>query len=170
MAGIVHYIAFIVFPLGMAFGAASDLLTMTIPNRLVLALAAAFLALAPFAGMDLAAFGQHVGAAAIVLAVAFVCFAFGWIGGGDAKFAAVIALWIGWNSALDFLVLAALLGGALTMVILSYRSVVLPGFIVRLPWLARLHDRDEGVPYGIALAAAALAVYPNTVWMNIAGV
>jgi prepilin peptidase CpaA len=169
MAGIVHYIAFIVFPLGMAFGAASDLLTMTIPNRLVLALAAAFLVLAPFAGMDLTTFGYHIAAAALVLAAAFACFAFGWIGGGDAKLAAVIALWIGWSNALDFLVLAALLGGALTMAVLSYRAAVLPGFIVRQPWLARLHDRKAGVPYGIALAAAALVIYPGTIWMTIAG-
>jgi prepilin peptidase CpaA len=39
---------------------------------------------------------------------------------------------------------------------------------VRQPWLARLHDRRVGVPYGIALAAAALAVYPNTIWMTVA--
>jgi prepilin peptidase CpaA len=168
MAGIVHYIAFIVFPVGMAFGAASDLLTMTIPNRLTLALAAAFLVLAPFAGMDLATFGYHIAAAALVLAVAFTCFAFGWIGGGDAKLAAVIALWIGWSNALDFLLLASLLGGVLTLLVLSYRSAVLPAFIVRQPWLARLHDRRVGVPYGIALAAAALAVYPNTIWMTVA--
>jgi prepilin peptidase CpaA len=119
MAGIVHYIAFIVFPVGMAFGAASDLLTMTIPNRLTLALAAAFLALAPFTGMDLATFGYHLAAAALVLAVAFTCFAFGWIGGGDAKLAAVIALWIGWSNALDFMLLASLLGGGLTLLVLS---------------------------------------------------
>jgi prepilin peptidase CpaA len=30
----------------------------------------------------------------------------------------------------------------------------------------RLHRMDSGVPYGIALAAAALAVYPQTTWMT----
>jgi prepilin peptidase CpaA len=28
-----------------------------------------------------------------------------------------------------------------------------------------LHSKDGGVPYGIALAAAALTVYPDTQWM-----
>ena len=31
-----------------------------------------------------------------------------------------------------------------------------------------LHSKDGGVPYGIALAAAALAVYPDTAWMAAA--
>jgi prepilin peptidase CpaA len=30
----------------------------------------------------------------------------------------------------------------------------------------RLHRLDGGVPYGIALAAAALLVYPETTWMQ----
>ena len=34
---------------------------------------------------------------------------------------------------------------------------------------ARLHEPNGGVPYGIALAAAALLVYPSTVWMTSAG-
>jgi prepilin peptidase CpaA len=29
-------------------------------------------------------------------------------------------------------------------------------------WLPRLHDRNADVPYGIALAAAGLFVYPET--------
>ena len=35
--------------------------------------------------------------------------------------------------------------------------------------LERLHRLDGGVPYGIALAAAALLVYPHTEWMHAAG-
>src|SRR5579862_2467413 len=90
-----RYLAFLVFPVGMALAAASDLLTMTISNRLMLVLAATFLVLLPFAGLDLHAIGLHVAAGLAVLAVAFFCFAMGWIGGGDAKLAAVIALWFG---------------------------------------------------------------------------
>ena len=32
--------------------------------------------------------------------------------------------------------------------------------------MERLHRTDSGVPYGIALAAAALLVYPETFWMQ----
>jgi len=30
----------------------------------------------------------------------------------------------------------------------------------------RLHDQKAGVPYGIALAVAALVVYPDTIMMR----
>jgi len=37
---------------------------------------------------------------------------------------------------------------------------------LRQAWIERLHGKDAGIPYGIALAAAALAVYPDTAWMT----
>jgi prepilin peptidase CpaA len=36
-------------------------------------------------------------------------------------------------------------------------------------WLVRLHNPKEGVPYGIALAAAGLLVYPQTPFMAALG-
>ena len=46
----------------------------------------------------------------------------------------------------------------------------LPSLLSGQPWAERLHRKDSGVPYGIALAAAALVVYPDTIWMKaIAG-
>ena len=86
----------------------------------------------------------------------------------SAKFAAVVALWLGWNHLFDFTVYASLFGGALTLLILSFRRSVLPAFVIRQPWVQRLHDQKAGVPYGVALAAAGLATYPDTVWMRLA--
>lgn len=91
-----------VFPIAMFFGALWDLTTMTIPNRLTIALAAAFLLLAPLAGLSLQQMGLHVAAGLAVLVVSMALFGMGWIGGGDAKFVAVIALWIGWNDLLAY--------------------------------------------------------------------
>src|SRR5882757_1334498 len=85
---LVHYILFALFPAALAYAAASDLLTMTIPNRLVLAVAVLFVVLAPLSGMGWPAFGMHFAAGAGVLVLGFACFALGWIGGGDAKLAA----------------------------------------------------------------------------------
>ena len=160
----------LIFPALMAFAAASDLLTMTIPNRLTLALAAAFLAVAATGTLGWSDLLHHVAAAALVLAVTFGFFAFGWIGGGDAKLAAAIALWLGFGVLVEYLFLAALAGGALTLAILALRRLPLPAFAAGWPWLARLHDHRSGVPYGIALAAAALAVYPRSpVWTALLG-
>ena len=113
--------------------------------------------------------GIHAGAGAIVLVVAFVFFTLGWIGGGDAKLAAAISLWLGFDHLLQYLVNAALLGGVLTLLMINFRVLPLPGFMLRWAWIVRLHQKDAGVPYGIALAAAALLVYPDTIWMKTLG-
>ena len=154
-----------VFPALMAFAASSDLLTMTISNRLSLALSAAFLAMALFTGMPLEAVGMHVLAAAVVLTVGFIFFAQGWIGGGDAKLVAATALWFGFDHLLDYMIYASIFGGALTLLLLQFRKLPLPAALARQGWIMRLHDTGTGVPYGIALAAAALVVYPKTGWM-----
>src|SRR5258705_11959758 len=86
-------ITLLLFPALMAFAASSDLITMTISNRISLLLIAGFFVLAVMTGMPLTEIGMHVGAAAAVLVVAFVFFARGWIGGGDAKLAAATAVW-----------------------------------------------------------------------------
>jgi prepilin peptidase CpaA len=138
---------------------------MTISNRLSLALAGGFFLLTLIIGMSLSAIGMHVAAAAVVLVVAFGLFSQGWIGGGDAKLAAATALWFGFDHLLDYMIYASLFGGALTLVIIQFRKLPLPAILARQRWILRLHETGAGVPYGIALAAAALAVYPKTGWM-----
>jgi prepilin peptidase CpaA len=71
-------------------------------------------------------------------------------------------------SVLTFVGGAALLGGVLTLLLLTFRRIILPLPIVRASWVARLHHPDEGVPYGIALAVAALFIYPGTAWIALA--
>jgi len=152
------------FPALMLFAAASDLFTMTISNRISLALIAGFLVLALFGGMGLHEFLMHLGAGAAVLVVAFACFAIGQVGGGDAKIAACVGLWFGFGHILDFLLFASLFGGAMTLLLLYARQWPLPSPLNGQAWLLRLHDKKSRVPYGIALAFGALMVYPETDW------
>ena len=154
------------FPALMAFAAASDLLTMTISNRISLALVAGFLVLALLGGMGLHDMLSHVGAGAAVLAAAFACFAMGWVGGGDAKIVAGVALWFGFDHLLNYLVYASLFGGALTLLLIQLRQWPLPSPLATQAWLLKLHDKQSGVPYGIALAIGALMVYPETEWIK----
>jgi len=154
------------FPALMAFAAASDLLTMTIPNRVSLALLTAFLVMAPLTGMTVHDMLNHAGAGALVLVAAFSMFAMGWVGGGDAKVAAAVGLWFGFDHLLDFLVIASLFGGALTVGLLQLRQWPLPVALTSQAWLTRLHDKQTGIPYGIALALGALMVYPQTDWIE----
>ena len=156
----------LLFPALMAFAAASDLFTMTISNRVSLALAAGFLVLALLSGMGLYDILLHVGAGATVLTISFACFAMGWVGGGDAKVAAGAALWFGFGYMLNYLLYASLFGGALTLLLLQFRQWPLPYLFTGQAWLLRLHAKESGIPYGIALAIGALMVYPETEWIK----
>jgi prepilin peptidase CpaA len=156
----------LLFPALMAFAAASDLFTMTISNRVSLALVAGFLALAVLSGMGLTDILLHVGAGATVLTVSFVCFAMGWVGGGDAKVAASAALWFGFGHLLSYLVYASLFGGVLTLLLLQFRQWPLPYPFAGQAWLLKLHAKESGIPYGIALAIGALMIYPETEWIR----
>jgi prepilin peptidase CpaA len=142
---------------------------MTISNRVTLALVGGFVAMALISGMSPSDMLAHAGAAATVLAVTFVFFARGWIGGGDAKLAAATALWLGFDLLMPYLIYASLLGGVLTIAIIRFRIIALPEWMARQPWIARLHQVDAGVPYGIALAIAALLLYPNSALMQSFG-
>jgi prepilin peptidase CpaA len=159
-------IRLLLFPAMMAFAASSDLFTMTISNRVTLGLIAGFLALAAFTGMAPTAVLSHAGAALAVLAAAFLCFARGWIGGGDAKLAAATALWLGFDHLVAYLLYASIFGGILTLAMIRFRLTPLPQTLAEQDWVKRLHRLDGGVPYGIALAAAALLIYPDTAWMQ----
>ena len=64
-----------------------------------------------------------------MLVVAFVFFARGWIGGGDAKLAAATALWLGFDHLLAYLLYASLFGGLLTLVLLQVRTMPLPSLL-----------------------------------------
>ncbi|MCP3461349.1 MULTISPECIES: prepilin peptidase [unclassified Bradyrhizobium] len=156
----------LLFPALIAFAAASDLFTMTISNRVSLALIAGFFVLALIGGMAPYDMLTHVGAGALMLAVAFTCFAMGWVGGGDAKVAASVALWFGFTHLMNFLLYASLFGGALTLLLLQFRQWPLPYGLAGQAWLARLHAKESGIPYGIALAISALMVYPETEWVK----
>ena len=156
----------LLFPALMAFAAVSDMFTMTISNRISLALVAGFLLLAIFGGMGMHAIAMHVGAGLAVLAFTFACFAMGWIGGGDAKLAAATALWFGFEHLVLYLAYASVVGGLLTLLILQWRQWPLPAQLSSQAWLQRLHEKDGGIPYGIALAIGALLIYPDTEWMK----
>jgi prepilin peptidase CpaA len=160
-------IKLLLFPALMAFAASSDLFTMTISNRVSLLLIGGFFVLAFWTGMSANDMLFHVGAAMAVLAVTIVFFAFNWIGGGDAKLAAATALWLGFDHLMAYLLYASIFGGILTLAIIRFRLMPLPKALAEQEWVKRLHRLDGGVPYGIALAAAALLIYPDTALMKL---
>jgi prepilin peptidase CpaA len=150
----------VIFPLCMAMAAFSDLLTMTIPNRLSIVLIASFLAIAPFAGLSLHDIGMHLAAGAAVFAFCFALFALNIMGGGDAKILTASAIWFGLNQSLvNYLVYVSILGGVLSLAVLLIRSNhdLLLVSRIRVP-TTMLHAKK--IPYGIAIGAAAFMAFP----------
>lgn len=155
----------VLFPAVVAYAAASDMISMTISNRICLILAGGFAIVAVATGMSWSTIGMHVAAGSLMLVICFGCFAAGWIGGGDAKLSAAIALWFGFEPLVDYLYISTFAGGILTLIILYLRSSPLPGFAQNWSWARMLHEANKGIPYGIALSFAALLVLPQTdVW------
>ncbi|WP_377297746.1 prepilin peptidase [Rhizobium sp. SGZ-381] len=151
-----------ILPLGLALAAASDLLTMKIPNAIPLTLFLAFFPVAGLAGLGGVAIGWSCLAALAVFCACFALFAVNAMGGGDAKLLTAVALWYGFNISLfEYLVTVAFVGGALTLVILLIRSKAdrLLSLGLRLP--ASLVTARK-IPYGIAIAIGGILTFGST--------
>ena len=162
--------ALLSFPPLMIFAACMDLFTMRISNKISIALVLCFLPLAALSGLPVwsiasDSISMHYACGLLVLMITFGLFALGKIGGGDAKLTAASTVWMGWGAIVDYLAIAALLGGALATLILLLRAFPLPLALLEKTWIARLHQRKGKIPYGVALGLAAIIVYPETaIW------
>jgi prepilin peptidase CpaA len=161
---VLEFAVLTVLPGAVAFAAAMDLFTMKIPNRISVVLVLAFFPLAllvGFSGWDLL---NHLGAGLLMLAVGILLFIPGWFGGGDAKLMAAISLWLGLDCLPLYLLYVAIAGGVMAAAFLTARTVPLPRLLLGQDWALRLHRPGGGIPYGLALAAGALAVFPYSPW------
>ncbi len=150
----------LIFPLCMSVAAISDLLTMTIPNRVSVALVVSFMILALFGGMALSEIGLHFAGAAIVFFACFALFATKVMGGGDAKLLAAAALWFGFDPSLfSFVVYVTLIGGLLTVFIVLLRSQSSTIMAIGLPLPNSLLVAKK-IPYGIAIAIGGILAFP----------
>jgi len=97
-----------------------------------------------------------------VLLVGMIMFALRWLGGGDAKLFAAVALWMGLDGVLPFVLFTGLAGGLFSLLLITARSW-LQIYRLRLPaWGQRLLQRGGDIPYGVAIAIGALCAYPTT--------
>ncbi|MFN3944376.1 MAG: prepilin peptidase [Allosphingosinicella sp.] len=128
----------------LLLAAVLDLRSRTIPNPLNLAIAllavpfwwATGLSLWPDAALQLA-----LGAGVFMLFA--LAFRIGWMGGGDVKMLAAIALWLPPQALMVLLLVMSLAGGALTVAMMIRKRIA----------------RAEGavqVPYGVAIAFGGL--------------
>ncbi len=151
------------FPALAVLAAARDATSYTIPNWISLALTGTFLAAGLACGLAPAAIGSHALVGVVALVIGMGMFAAGWLGGGDVKFFAATALWLGWPLVTQLLLVTAVAGGLLTGLLLLLRSAPVRARAAQGPaWVARLATPGESVPYGLAIAAGALLAFPGS--------
>ena len=153
------------YPVIMIHAGIGDLRTMRIPNSLILLLLGGYLVAVALAGASLPEVLWSLVAAATVFALGFLAFSCGWMGGGDVKLLSVAALWLGAGNVAPFLFYTSFFGAMLTILLLIFRATRLPVAWRRRDWLLRLHHRDSGVPYGVAIAMAAVLIYLRIPWV-----
>lgn len=160
----------ILFPVIMVYAAARDVTSYEIPNWVSLSIVANFLAAALVGSVDLSVVAWHLGAGVAVLFVGALLFFGGIFGGGDAKLIAACAVWVGWSMLAKFLLLVAIFGGILALAILVLRRLDLPASWLRSAWLRRVHSREEGVPYAVAIALGSILMFRELPLVEAAGV
>ncbi len=154
-------LAVTVFAVVMAAAAIEDFRRQIIPNLLpvllcifwplqLYAMSAGVYDIVAALGCGLAAF--LVGA---------VLFARGYLGGGDVKLLAAVILWAGPAQTLQLLMLTAVLGGVLASVLLlpfGRDALIAVRRLFRHAYLPAESGLAMPVPYGVAIAGAALIV------------
>jgi prepilin peptidase CpaA len=147
---------FAVLPMAVAalalIGAArADARSLQIPDRFALTIVAAFMVAA--IGQPIAATGLGVLAGVVVFAGGAWMFARGWLGGGDVKLLAAVAVWAGPSGLPVLLQTTAFAGAALAAVMLvRLRRRTPDGWAMRAPLAAPM-------PFGVAIAAGGLALF-----------
>lgn len=149
MAPVVTFICLVIYLAGLAIAAVRDLTSLTIPNRVAAAVAAAAAGGVLSAVPDPAGWGAYFAVGLAVLAAGAVLFFLGLWGAGDAKLLAAASLAAGFDGLPVLALWTALCGGLLAVVLLVLRRL-------RPPWCRHLTAGSGGVPYGVAIAAGAV--------------
>jgi len=158
---IIPALLFFVFAAPLIMAAMKDATSMTIPNKVSLAMAAGFVLMIPFTWQGFPVLGEHLAVGAAFFAAGFAMFAFGWLGGGDAKLMAATALWFTWPDAVNYIMYTTLFGAVLAFGLLMGRKFI-PVRILTAPWAYAMFKDETKMPYGLALAAGALMTLPNS--------
>lgn len=162
-----EFCVLLIFPFALIYAGISDAMSFTISNKVSLALFIGFVLLVPFSGLSFEEIGTHVAIGFLMLLIGFVFFAFGYLGGGDAKIIAAASLWLGPEYTGMFLLFAAFYGGILSLIVLKIYNTPLPNFLANQKWLVNYQTGTAAVPYGIAIGLAGLSIYPSSHWLGL---
>lgn len=151
------------FPVLITYAALRDMFSFTIPNGISLTLLCGYFLVTIAEGNFWSyAMLSNISAGVVVLIVVAILFYRSLLGGGDAKLIAVVSMWMGWSNLLPFLMFMSLAGGVLAFVWLIAKR--LAGSKLMPPWANHYFSSTDGLPYGIAIATAGVAVFFSLDW------
>lgn len=164
---LICFFMLMVFAASMLTTVYKDATTMTIPNWTSLLVLAGFFIVVPFAWQGWALFGEHMASGLLMFAIGFAMFAFGWLGGGDAKLMAATSFWWTFSDLTMFIFYMTLAGGALGLFILFGRQFI-PARVLTHPWMYKMIKDQTHMPYGLAIAFGAFMTLPQSAIFSFA--
>lgn len=141
----------------MVVAAIEDCRRLIIPNTLVVGLVVLwpfFLLTTP----DKTAAAWGIASSSVAFLVGAILFARGYCGGGDVKLFAAASLWAGVYGMPPLLFLTSVFGGGLALFLLTPLGAQLSALRRPAGESATAVDAKPSIPYGLAIAAAALIV------------
>lgn len=143
-------------------GAVHDWRSLRIPNWINLSIAALFVLAVVLRPQDFAPLWHYAGAGALMLVVTYAMFAMGQFGGGDAKLASALALWLGFKGLAPFVMFTGIAGGVLGLLGLYIKKKKPFAHAAPEGWVGQLQLGRNALPYGIALAAGGVCAVFHT--------
>lgn len=132
-----------------------DIRSYEIPNRFPAAIAIGFIAISFGGKLHEALSGFAIGG--IVFVIGVVLFARRWLGGGDVKLLAAVALWVPATLIAAFALVTSLAGAALAIFMLTPLRRLLPSPPAALtPTVGTAGAMRQPMPFGVAIAAGGL--------------
>ncbi|RDK01014.1 prepilin peptidase [Paraburkholderia lacunae] len=128
-----------------------DVRCRRLPTGMILMIGALFFINALVIRMSVNDVLAHLLLALAVLLLCAALFAAKMLGGGDAKLASVVFLWVGLSLALPALTLISIIGLGVSLISLATRHMAPEQASLALRALA-MFSGARGVPYGVALA------------------
>lgn len=139
----------------------TDFSEMKIPNWVSTVAMAGFALCLPLTWGGLEWFGQHMAVGGLLFAFGFAMWALNLLGAGDVKLMSAIGLWFGFAEIAPFILYTTLYGAALGLVLLLGRQLV-PIRLEGSTFVNKMFQGKGKMPYGLAIAAGALTVWPSS--------
>lgn len=151
-------LAVLSFALLLFSAAVSDILRLTIPNRICLGIVLIYPAFV-LAAPGVVHWPSALGVAGLALLVGFTLYSLGGLGAGDAKLFAATSLWAGSGLIIDLTLLTTLSGGVIALFLwVQHRIARAPSLATTFMTSADSGFARQPMPYGAAIAVGGLYV------------